>query len=165
MYEGLHKKWKITLQPNAPFEMPCGWFDGLSLCMKRASPYVKLCWLKSACGAWCTASRLSSYINRPCIFGCEGDRDELCHYLQCPILWQLASEAFCQSDSSICILSRIGLLDPSSVKLKRLAFRHALYHSCVNDSCCIRENGMPFPSTVVQARASELSNYCIHLVG
>ena len=165
MYKELHKKLKITLQPIVPFEMPVVWYEDLLNCIKNERPYIKLCWLKTACGAWCTASRLSTYKNRPCIFGCEGERDEMCHYLQCPILWQLASEALCQSDSSICILNKIGLLDPSSAKLKRLAFCHALYHSCVNDPHCIKENGMPFPSLIVQARASELFNHCIHFSG
>ena len=93
MYKELHKKLKITPQPTVPFEMPVVWYEDLLNCIKNESPYIKLCWLKTACGAWCTASRLSTYKNRPCIIGCEGERDEMCHHLQCPILWQLASEA------------------------------------------------------------------------
>ena len=135
------------------------------LCIKNESPYMKLCRLRTACGACRAASRLSSYMYRLCIFGCDGERDEMCHDLQCPILWQLASEALGQSDLSVCILNRIGLLDLSSAELKRLAFCHALYHSGINDPHCTKENGMPFPSSIVQARAPELSNYCVHFMG
>ena len=165
MYKELHKKIKITLQPIAPFEMPLVWYEGLLDCIKHESPYIKLCWLKTVGGAWCTSVRLSSYENRPCIFGCTDCRDELCHYLQCPLLWQLASGACDSTELDPSLLHRICLYEPSNEKLRKLAFCHALYHACVNDTGCIKENGMPLSSEIVLARAAEASNYCIHLVG
>jgi hypothetical protein len=165
MYSELHKKAKITLQPIAPFSIPVQWYDELKQCLKYVKPYIKLCWLKTVCGAWCTASRLSTLENRPCIFGCEGVRDELCHYLQCPILWQLALEAIRIHEVSIMILSRICVSEPSIDKLKLLAFCHALYHCCAKDTQCIREDGMPYAPLIVQSRAYEFSSYCLHLVG
>ena len=92
-------------------------------------------------------------------------RDELCHYLQCPLLWQLVNNKIDGEEANSDLLHRIGLYEPSLDKLRRLAFSHALYHSCVNDTSCIKEDGMPFSSEIVLARASESCNYCIHLIG
>ena len=85
----MHEKVKITLQPFAPFDIPVQWWDELYSVLKRVSPYIKLCWMKSACGAWCASVRLHTVQGRPCIFGCLDSSDELCHYLACPILWYL----------------------------------------------------------------------------
>ena len=62
-------------------------------------------------------------------------------------------------------LPRLCISEPSSLKLKALAFSHALYHQVVNDAVCMAENGMPRASNLVQSRASEICNYCLHLVG
>ena len=140
MYRELHNKLKTTLQPIAPFEIPIQWYDNLHKCLCEASPYIKLCWLKTACGGWCTSVRLSTFENRPCIFGCTHVRDELCHYLQCPLLWQLVNNKIDGEEANSELLHRIGLYEPSLDKLRRLAFCHALYHSCVNDAHCIKEN-------------------------
>ena len=165
MYSELHKKLKVTLQPIAPVHIPINWFGDVQKCLSDTTPYIKLCWLKTVGGAWCTSVRLSSYENRPCIFGCTDCRDELCHYLQCPLLWQLASGACDSTELDPSLLHRICLYEPSNEKLRKLAFCHALYHACVNDTGCIKENGMPLSSEIVLARAAEASNYCIHLVG
>ena len=83
----LHEKVKITLQPFAPFDIPNVWWNDLYSILRYASPYIKLCWLKTICGAWCTSVRLHTVQGRPCVFGCRDSSDELCHYLACPILW------------------------------------------------------------------------------
>ena len=161
----LHKKVKVTLQPFAPFDIPNQWWEGLYRVLMSETTYIKNCWLKTACGAWCTSVRLSTFQNRPCIFGCEDSRDELCHYLVCPVLWQLALHTLRINESSIMFLNRICVSEPTQDKLKTLAFCHALYHSCVKDTVCIAENGMPKSPYIVQKRASEICNYCLHLVG
>ena len=62
-------------------------------------------------------------------------------------------------------LPRLCISEPTPLKLKALAFSHALYHQVENDAVCMKENGMPRASSVVQSRASEICNYCLHLVG
>ena len=161
----LHEKAKTTLLPLAPFDMPIGWFDGLHLELMKQTPYIKTCWLKTITGAWCTSSRLASVQGRPCIFGCQDTRDELVHYLLCPILWQFARSSLKIDEESIHFLSRVCVSEPTSDKLKLLAFAHALYHCCVNDSSCMTEGGMPRSSQMVQHKASEVNNYCLHLIG
>ena len=63
------------------------------------------------------------------------------------------------------ILHRLCIHQPSLSKLQILAFRHVLYHQCVNDPDCIREDGMPRSSPPVQHRAAEVANFCLRLVG
>ena len=133
--------------------------------VNQVTPYTKLCWLKTATGGWCTGVRLSSVKERGCIFGCAEVRDELCHYLQCPHLWNFAREHVGGPELNCSFLHRLCLLEPSVIKLKRLAFCHSLYHTCVNNNECVRENGMPYPQATVLARASQLCHFCIHRIG
>ena len=165
LYFEFHRKVKVTLQPFAPFDIPNFWWEPLYSVLQGESTYIKCCWLKTVCGAWCTSTRLSTFQNRPCIFGCEDSRDELCHYLVCPALWQLALHSLRISEVSILFLHRICVSEPTHLKLQTLAFCHALYHTCVNDTACIDESGMPRSPYLVQKRASETCNYCLHLVG
>ena len=163
----LHNKLKVTLQPFAPFVMPSAaiWWPDLYSALSRVSPYLKTCWLKTVGGGWCTAIRLSTFRDRPCIFGCLDARDEVCHYLACPILWQLAFETLRIQEDSIFFLNRICVVSPTPDKLKALAFCHSLYHSVVNDPECISVSGMPFNSARVQRRASEICGFTLHAVG
>ena len=161
----IHEKVKVTLLPFAPFDLPFGWFEGLHFELKKQTPYIKICWLRTITGAWCTSTRLKSVQGRPCIFGCTDTRDEMVHYLECPILWQFARSSLRIYESSIHFLSRMCVSEPTSDKLKLLAFSHALYHCCVNDSSCMTDSGMPRQSQIVQQEASEACNHCLHLIG
>ena len=109
--------------------------------------------------------RLSSVDGRPCVFGCCDSRDELVHYLVCPVLWQFAREHLKFQEHSIQVYHRLCLCDPSVEKFKMLAFCHSLYHSCVNDFECIDNEGLPNSSQVVQLRAADLARHSFHLVG
>ena len=163
----LHKKAKVILNPLAPYDIPVAaiWWPGLSSVLLSVSPYLKTCWLKTIGGGWCTGVRLSSASDRSCIFGCLDSRDEVCHYLTCPILWQFANETSRIREDSIFFLNRICIIAPTSEKLKALAFCHSLYHSCVNDPVCISVTGVPFSPTRVQCRASEICGFSLHQVG
>ena len=161
----LHEKVKITLQPFAPFDIPNQWGEEVLACLSRATSYIKTWWLKTIAGAWCTSVRLHTYEGRGCIFGCLDSEDTICHHLVCPSLWQLARETLRIQETSIMFLPRLCIIQPSLLKFKTLAFCHALYHQCVNDLLCIGDDGMMRSPQRVQHRASELSNFCLHLVG
>jgi hypothetical protein len=146
-------------------DIPLSWFDGISSLLDVAPIFHRMCWLKTIAGAWCTSVRLHTYEGRGCCFGCIDTRDELVHYLQCPILWQFACASLSEGEFSICIFERLGILSPTLQKLRLLAFCHALYHSVINDPVCINADGQFAASAIVQRRASEVCKYCIHLVG
>ena len=158
---------KVTLSYFAPYDLPVAaiWWPACHSVLMSVSPYLKTCWHKTIGGGWCTGTRLSTARERPCIFGCPDSRDEMCHYLSCPILWHFAFETLRTEEDSIFFLNRICVIDPTPDKLKSLAFCHSLYHSVVNDPECISVTGMPFDSARVQRRATEVCGFSLHMVG
>ena len=75
----------------------------------------------------------------PCIFGCQDARDELNHYLLCPVLWQLVREQIGPVDS-LTVGDRLCLAaatPPSRLRLRQLALAHLTYHSCRSDKIII----------------------------
>ena len=161
----LSKKWLVTLDKLVMPPIPLNWFEGVSHVLEAAPIFHRMCWLKSVAGAWCTSVRLSTYEDRGCCFGCTEARDEITHYLQCPILWQFARETFKMRESSICVFERMCLLSPSLHKLRIHACCHSLYHSVINDPHCVCTDGSFANSLIVQRRAFEICNYCLHIVG
>ena len=139
------------------------WFFVLLPILESVKIFLRVCWLKTICGGWCTTYRMNENIKWPCIFGCTDSKDELRHYLMCPILWQYASENL-GGVASVFMEGRLCLVDPSKESLRALAFVHSLYHCCKNDPDCIRHDGHICEPRVVQARASQLSRYVKHLV-
>ena len=85
-----------------------------------------------------------------CIFGCADSRDEVVHYLSCPMLWDFAREALKIQEDSIFIGSRLCLVEPSMAKLKLIAFVHSLYHALENDPNCMGQDGLPVSSNLMQ---------------
>jgi hypothetical protein len=160
----LHEKVQTTLKSFVPFSLQPNWFLNVQNLLLIENPFIKICWLRSVVGGWCTSTRFRSVQGRPCIFGCVDSNDELAHYLQCPILWQFARSSLKMNEPSIHFLSRLCISEPTSDKFKLLAFCHALYHTCVNDTECMQRDGMPKSCQTVQRVASELCNYCLHLI-
>ena len=130
--------------------------------MKPLSSYIKMCWIKTVIGDWCIGIRLSTFPGRLCIFGCCGQRDELCHYLVCPPLWHIARECLNVHEASVEILHILCIVDPTEDKFKCLAFCHALYHCCVNDTRRGRAEGVPKDAHTVQSNAYENVQFCLH---
>ena len=156
----LNKKLRVTFK-SLDTELPiigASTFD----CLKSQSSFVKMCWLKTVIGGWCTGVRMCSYPHRKCIFGCSDQRDELCHYLVCPALWQIARTCLRVEESSVEIFHRVCIVDPTETKFKTLAFCHALYHCCVNDTQCVGPDGTPSASHIVQHQAYENAHHCLH---
>ena len=120
---------------------------------------------RSIAGGWCTCARLHTEYQWPCIFGCPDARDEICHYLICPILWQFPREFMSSAESSLSIDSRLGLVEPSVHKLRAFVFVHCLYHACRNCAAVSPSEGMLNPPGMVQAAATNLCRYIRHLVG
>ena len=161
----LYKKARVTLVPFQIRCIPDNWYDSILRCLSVSPIFVRMCWLKSISGGWCTSVRLHSLEDRGCIFGCFDSRDEFCHYIICPVLWCFARDTLHVTESSVFVGHRLCIVDPTPEKLKTLAFCHSLYHACVNDAFCMRSDGFPRAARIVQSRASEVSRHCAHLVG
>jgi len=105
------------------------WFDELQQVFVHVKPFVRTCWLKTAAGAWCTSFRfrhMAGSTTLPCIFGCPQADDTIAHYLECPVLWYFADQFF-GLDDDFEIAHRIGLINPTMTRLKRLALCHFVY--------------------------------------
>ena len=115
----LARKAVVTLGPEM-----CGsivpqaeWFEKLNVLFPGTNSYLRMCWLKAIGGAWNTTCRMHEQIKWPCIFGCVDSKDEICHYLQCPIIWQLAREALLFSENHFSVGHRLCFIDCSLEKL------------------------------------------------
>ena len=161
----IYGKVRVTLVPfEIPF-IPEIRFESVQSKLALSSIFVRMCWLKTISGGWCTSVRLHTVVGRECIFGCSDSKDELCHYLVCPVLWCFARDSLQVSETSVFVGHRLCLIDPTPEKLKTLAFCHALYHACVNDTLCMNIDGFPRAAPIVQSRAFEVARHCCRLVG
>ena len=63
----------------------------------------------------------------PCVFGCQGFRDDLSHYVMCPMLFGMRQ--IIRPDTSPLPITRLGLHDPSRESLISLACVFSAYHA------------------------------------
>jgi len=161
----LAKKATVTLglEFASSFQMRVSWFQDLERLLQVLPLYLRMCWLKAIAGAWCTSHRLQTQPRLPCIFGCDA-KDEIRHYLACPILWQFPREFLDCPEVSVNVQERLCLVNPTGDKIRTLAFVHALYHACKNDPFCFLPDGQVRTSCIVQRRAAELSRNIKHMV-
>ena len=138
------------------------WFSELKQFLEYCSVFVRVCWLKTVAGGWTTTVRMHEDIRWSCLFGCCCAPDSLQHYLVCPILWLIVVGVF-PDEVSISIAERLCLVNPSMLKLRRLALAHGIYHACKNDPSCIVD-GLPACPLIVQNRAFEHSQALRHVI-
>jgi len=162
----LAKKAVITLGERHALSIrmaPC-WFSDLLRVMNHAPIFLRMCWLKAIAGAWCTTTRMHAPHPLPCIFGCLDSRDELRHYLICPLLWQFAREFLNVCEPAISIASRLCLVQPSVEKLRALAFVHSLYHALSKEQHLCVSEGVLNDTMNLQRTASGLARSVLHFV-
>ena len=106
-----------------------------------ASSYLSMCWLKAVGGGWTTSVRMHESVLLPCVFGCFDCRDELRHYLVCPLLWQLAKEALNLMETSFDVGHRLCLTEVNINRVRLLGYCHTLYHHIRNSSECFDADG------------------------
>ena len=116
-----------------------------------------MCWLKAVGGAWTTTVRMHASFIWPCVFGSIDCKDEILHYLQCPILWQLAREALSLSEDHFSLGQCLCFVDRSVDKLKLLAYCHSLFHAVKNDKNCIDSSGPTKCTQFIQHRSAQLT--------
>jgi len=146
-----------------PLEVSGTWYGPLEKLLLCCPLFYRVCWLKTIAGAWCTSHRLHEERLLPCILGCD-ERDEIKHYLVCPVLWQLCREFVNFVEESISVESRLCIVQPSIDKLRALSFCHSLYHACRNDSVCVENAGNLETCSIVQQRAGEIARFVKHFV-
>ena len=113
-------------------------------------------WLKVIGGAWTTTTRMHELNKWPCVFGCIDCQDEFRHYMQCPVLWQLAREALSISEQYFTLGHRLCFIDCSVDKLRLLAYSHLSYRAIKNDSGCVKSNGIIKSFQFIQQKTTNL---------
>ena len=78
--------------------------------------------LRAALNGWCTSFRMNEAVKYPALCGCNHQRDELDHYLCCPVIWSIAAatdslvypasklHACALFESSLCTIIRIAVI-------------------------------------------------------
>ena len=153
---------KLSVTLNSRVEEPIlvynlvdspNWFHNLLAILNTVNPFIRVCWLRTACGGWTTSIRMHQEVAfSGCFFGCRDCEDSLTHYLQCPSLWSLAREMSQISELSPSLPHRLSLVNPTKEKLVLLAFVHSLYHMCINDKEC-QDLHFSSDSALLQRRA------------
>ena len=128
------------------------WLTTLIHAMQEVKIHCRMVWWKTICGGWTTSHRMHEVDQLPCIFGCTDSKDSLCHYLICPILWQLAREV-CPLEESSDLASRLCLASPCKDSLHRLAIAFGIFHAVKNDSSCSFSSANSSTPSFVQSRA------------
>ena len=87
--------------------------------------------LKTWINSWSTSSRYHEDEIWACFFGCSEERDDLAHYIRCPIMWTLAASAVPLLSTwhppIPPILEKLCLVKASPVSVKRLAMVYRGY--------------------------------------
>ena len=86
-----------------------------------------MCVLETWIGGWTTSARMSDPVCMQCLFGCQHERDDLRHYVQCAPLWLLASEAI-GIQSPFDLRHRLCLKNPTDESFLLLALCFQGYH-------------------------------------
>ena len=68
-------------------------FEGICALANKLKGHVVLVWFKTLCNAWCTSCRFHEKRRFPYLFGCPRHIDAVQHYIKCPILFKISSDA------------------------------------------------------------------------
>ena len=96
--------------------------------VKKLSPHVAMCVIKTFCNAWCTSHRFHEQPILGCVFGCHGETDPLAHYLHCQPLWSLASQAL-GFFLPISAIGRLAVLRNDVSTLQGIFMAFHMYHA------------------------------------
>ena len=145
---------------------PTGWFSSVEDTLRKCSPHLRSCVLKTWIGGWTTSFRMHEPVSMRCLFGCKDEDDSLHHYLHCAPLWLLAGEAL-RCSVPFQIAKRLCVDDPSPQQVQLLSLCFQGYHYA--KSLCEGEgedrapvqNSQVMQSAVQHAMKSFASSFCL----
>ena len=88
---------------------------------------------KTWANSWSTTRRYGEAIKWPCIFGCEGEENDLSHYINCSRLWSGILSASNLEEELIHVdpLVKLCLLNPSALWACLIAVAFRSYHAII----------------------------------
>ena len=117
-----------------PYEVERSSLDitGAFAVLKSTRKHDAMRCLKTWVNSWATSHRFHEAVRLSCLFGCDGAKDSMNHYVMCPILFALQVQL--RSDTPACPLKRIGLIAPSRESILCIACTFAGYHAVKRNS-------------------------------
>ena len=103
------------------------WDDALSVLKQTKHCVASICCVKTWCNAWTTSARMHDAQQMSCLFGCEGESDNIQHYLKCERLWNPIFQRLCISPYND-VLERLAVKHPSRERMLALAVVFIVYH-------------------------------------
>ena len=115
--------------------------------LRRCSPHIAMCWLKTIANGWTTSFRLHAEHGGKCIFCHRAGADRLQHYLYCDVFDRIVSgvtaedactweEFFADLESarpaSIDPLKALALVPSDHCTMKTVFVKFTVYHTCHN---------------------------------
>ncbi len=89
---------------------------------------VATTWVKAISNGWYTSWRMSEEVKLPCIYGCFSEKDDIRHYLDCPVLLSIVHE-HSRTPLGPDRIHRLNLARPSPVTAVQLAMMYNAYHT------------------------------------
>jgi len=136
--------WPFHPYPN--WEPSDEWVQEFTQARDRLPSKILYTVIKTWVNSWCTTSRLHENTQWPCIFGCCDEDDSLSHYLRCPRLWSSIGAVVKSELVFLDPVEKMGLVHPTSRKLKLIAVASRVYHALKFD----------FHDTISEAIESEI---------
>ena len=69
--------------------------------LEKETMHVRMIVIKFWCGAWTTSYRMPEKKLLGCLFGCHGEKDNIAHYLRCPLLWEIIDRVLSSQFSTL----------------------------------------------------------------
>ena len=112
---------------SSTLRLPVDWVVVLTETLTLVRQHTSMCVFETLIGGWTTSWRMHERDKLPCIFGCNGESDDIRHYLLCSPLWQIAGESL-GTEPPLDLGSRLCACDPNPEKARLLALVFQLYH-------------------------------------
>ena len=114
--------------------------------------HVRMCILKTWCNGWVMSDRMHHQHRKGCIFGCEGQRDNLEHYIHSKSVWSpiLIHLRLPQDGND---LQRLAMISPSKKNFLSVAVAFVVFHS--ERSCAL-----PLHPSAIKASVQAIVLYC-----
>ena len=141
------------------------WFQELLKGLDVVKVQVRVALFKTLIGGWTTTHRMHEDRILGCIFGCQGEVDTICHYVQCAPLWLIVCSTLGHS-APLSISERICIDKCTPCRLQSLAIAFHVYHHTKN-SLTRTVGGLiqPSPNWSQQVCFESARTFKSHLVG
>ena len=113
--------------------------------LEKETMHIRMLVIKTWCAGWTTSHRMPE-VKLDCLFGCQGEKDNIAHYLRCPCLWKILDKILPNvsrlpmgpapllgiDGNTHNPLTRLGMIPPNQGAMHGLALAFSIYHAVKN---------------------------------